>query len=308
MNFFPAPSRRGFLQSSAAAISSFLWPRSLPAVESPPAYWFLNSDSGEWWTVADPVLWSLENACEPVLERATKRLLNLTPADGDRIIRLVTRRCRLNLLEVFPQQVVVQHWSQGGIADLRSFFKAQGIARSDVKVLAWNRKSESKMTNTGDEFLYGDSLDGRRYVLDQFVAKWHRRFLHEPDDWSAAPGTWSGYAWEGLNDNEIPWAAMKSAWRKVPETTCLNCDQPTLLANFGYSQRGMFNRCPRFYYVCPQCPRLFQDHTVRDVRGWIMANLDPNTRPNYDVFWGSRRKLNWHIQGDNVRWELPRIV
>ena len=39
------------------------------------------------------------------------------------IIRLVVRRCRLNLLELRPNQVVVHYWSRHGQADLRPFFK-----------------------------------------------------------------------------------------------------------------------------------------------------------------------------------------
>jgi hypothetical protein len=66
----------------------------------------LNVASGESWPVDDAVAWCLENAQQPILERASAGLLQLTPADGQGIIRLVVRRCRLNLLELRPSRVV----------------------------------------------------------------------------------------------------------------------------------------------------------------------------------------------------------
>ena len=110
------------------------------------------------WLVADPVQWSLENARQPILERASERLRKLTTDDGDRIIRLVVRRCKLNLLELLPEQVVVHHWTEQGRADLRPFFKAHRLARSDIKVVVRDRKREVVTTQTGDDFLYGERL------------------------------------------------------------------------------------------------------------------------------------------------------
>jgi hypothetical protein len=101
------PSRRDFLQSAVAALASFILPLGLRASGNKPSFWFIHSDTGDSWPVADPVQWSLENAREPILERASERLLTLTPSDGERILRLVTRRCKLNFLELLPEQVAV---------------------------------------------------------------------------------------------------------------------------------------------------------------------------------------------------------
>jgi hypothetical protein len=51
----------------------------------------LHAPTGESWGVDDPVTWSLENAGQPVLERARERLVTLTAADPRRVIRLVAR-------------------------------------------------------------------------------------------------------------------------------------------------------------------------------------------------------------------------
>ena len=92
------PTRRTFLQIALAAAASLFLPRFLFAGGNPRSFWFLHAPTGETWPVADPVAWSLENARQPILERASAGLLKLTPADGQRITRLVTRRCRLNFV------------------------------------------------------------------------------------------------------------------------------------------------------------------------------------------------------------------
>lgn len=203
---------------------------------------------------------------------------------------MVTRRCRLNLLEIHPEQVVVHHWGMHR-ADLRPFFKTYGLAREEVEVVLRNRKKEIVTTKHGDDFLYGDPL-ASDFDLGLFKNKWVRRFVTEHDDWTAAPGTRSGYAWEGFEDGFIPWAAMKSAWRSAPGV-CLNCDQPTLLVNFGLRPTGLFNRSPNVTTVCGLCQRWFTDETVTDVKAWIVANLDSEARPDAAMRWGKR-----------VKWEL----
>ncbi len=74
--------------------------------------------------------------------------------DSDRIIRLVVRRCGLNLIEANSNQVTVQHWSQQ-LANLRPFFKAHHLTSSDVQVTLIDRKKETTADKTGDDFLYG---------------------------------------------------------------------------------------------------------------------------------------------------------
>lgn len=288
MNFHPP--RRELLQTAAAAIASLIIPRSLLAGKLDKSFWFVHADTGDSWPVADPVQWSLDNAHEPVLERATEGLLKLTPQDADRIIRLVTRRCKLNLIEVHPGQIVVHRWGQQWQADLRPWFKAHRLARQEIEVIVRDRKKEAITIQTGDDFLFGDRL-AADFPLDIYLGKWQRRFEQQPDDRTAAPGTSSGFAWEGVEDNKIPWAALKAAWRRTSPGSCLNCDGPTLLTNFGYPWVGMFSRYPRFLHVCGRCRRLFEDHSVRDVGEWIVSHLDADVLPGFEMMWD--RRVKW---------------
>lgn len=285
--FLLNPSRRQFIQATAAVTASLVLPRSLVASRSDRSFWFLHADSCTSWPVADPVRWSLDHAHEPVLERAKEGLAKLTPDDGDRIIRLVIRRCRLNLLEFHPEQVVVHHWSAQR-ADIRPFFKQHGLARPEITVALRDRKREVVSTQPGDDFLFGDRL-AADFPLDLYLGKWASRFALQPDDWTPAPGTRSGYAWGGIEDN-IPWIALKAAWRQAAPVICLNCDQPTILTNFGYPWTGLFNRSARFVHVCGACRRAFRDDSVKDVPGWMAANLDAEAQPDAEMVWGSRVK------------------
>ena len=284
------PSRRDLLKITAAAIAALILPKSLFATNPGKSFWFIHSDTGASWPVADPVQWSLENARQPILERASERLLTLTPSDGERIIRLVVRRCGLNLIELQPEYVVVQHWGQNGLADLRPFFKSHGLARQEIEIVVKDRKKETVTTQPGDGFLYGVPL-APDFPLDRFQKKWANRFKQEADDWQAAPKTSSGFAWDGLEDNRIPWAALKSAWRRAAPGACLNCDGATLLVNFGLRPVGMFNRSPNFVSVCSKCCRSFTDESVKDVGAWIVKNLDVEVRPDAEMIWGKRVKL-----------------
>lgn len=282
---FPHPSRRTFLQTTAALAGSLILPRSLFVRTPDRSFWFIHADSCTSWPVADPVRWSLDHAHEPVLERATEGLRKLPPDDGDRIIRLVVRRCRLNLLELHPDQVVVHHWASHR-ADLRLFFKQHRLARQDVEVVLRERKGEVVTTQTGDDFLFGDRL-AADFPLDLYLSKWQGRLVNQPDDWTPAPGTRSGFAWGEVEDN-IPWIALKAAWRRTTPMPCLNCDQPTILMNFGAPWNGLFNRTPRFLHVCGPCQRSFRDESVKDVNGWMAANLDAEARPDAEMVWDRR--------------------
>ncbi len=282
----PNPSRRQFIQATAAVTASLVLPRNLFAGIADRTLWFLHADTLDSWPVADPVRWSLDHAHEPVLERSKEGLAKLTSDDGDRIIRLVVRRCRLNLLELLPQQVVVHHWGQHGRADLRPFFKTHGLARPQVEVVLRDRKNEVATTQPGGDFLFGDRL-AADFPLDLYQSKWQGRLVNQPDDWTAAPGTRSGYAWGSVEDN-IPWIALKAAWRRTTPMPCLNCDQPTVLTNFGVPWTGLFNRTPRFLHVCGTCRRSFRDESVNDVGGWMAANLDAEARPDAEMVWDRR--------------------
>lgn len=280
-------SRRTFLQSVAAALASFFLPRGLRAGENSRSFWLLNAASGDSWPVNDPVTWALANARQPILERASAGLLKLTPADDQRIIRLVVRRCKLNLIEIFPGHVVVHHWSKQGQGDLRPFFKTHGLARSTVRVTLIDRKKEASTHQHGDDFLYGERLPVF-WPLNAFWKKWQRRWIEERNDWTAAPGTHSGFGWKGSEPHGIPWVALKSAWRRTTPMLCPNCDQPTILVNFGLPQCGFCNREARFVHACRRCHRLLQDHSIDrfDVERWMASNLDAETLPDFIVWMG----------------------
>jgi hypothetical protein len=291
----PFPSRRNFLQATLAAAASLILPRGLLAGGNPRSFWFLHTATGESWAVEDPVAWALENARQPILERASAGLLKLTPADDQRIVRLVTRRCKLNLLEIGPGRVVVHYWGTQGQADLRPFFKKHGLARKGVKVALLDRKRETTTVQTGDDFLHGHPL-APFWPWKAYWRKWQRRAVEERDDWTAAPHTWSGFAWNGVEPNRIPWAALKSAWRRTTRMLCPNCDEPTTLTNFGLPQCGMFNREARFVHACRQCRRLFRDYSIDrfDVATWMVSNLDAEVLPDFIV-----------LMGKPVKWEPP---
>lgn len=283
----PNPSRRQFIQTTAAVAASVVLPRSLAAGNADRSFWFVHADSGTFWPVADPAKWSLEHAHDSILERASEGLAKLTPDDGDRIIRLVVRRCRLSLLELHPGRVVVHYWAKSR-ADLRPFFKTHRLARPQVEVVLRERKTEAATTQTGDDFLFGDRL-AADFPLTLYQSKWQGRLVNQPDDWTPAPGTRSGFAWGDVQDN-IPWIALKAAWRRTTPMPCLNCDQPTILTNFGVPWDGLFNRTPRFLHVCGACRRLFKEESVKDVNGWLEANLDSEARPDAEMVWDRRVK------------------
>jgi len=292
--YFFHPSRRHFLQVATATLTAWLLPHRLFATPADPRFHFLQIDSQHSWPVADPVTWALQNQGQPILERAADGLAKLTPTDGERVIRLVVRRCGLNLLELQPGLVVVHH-SASNQADLRPFFKQHRLARPEITVQLRDRKKGSTTTKTGDDFLYGEKI-ATDFPLDLFVRKFANRFTHEPDDWQAAPNTNSGFAWEGIEDGQIPWAALKSAWRRAAPGVCLNCSGQTVLVNFGLPWTGMLSRSPRFESVCGQCLRVFRDETV-DVARWMAASLDADVQPGYEMVWGKRvavrSKTSW---------------
>ena len=276
-------NRREFLQTSAAIAGSLLLPKAVLATPSSDFH-FIHTDTLNHWPVTDPVQWSLEHAHDPILARAAEGLGKLTLNDTARIVRLVVRRCSLNLLEVQPGMVVVDHWGLNR-ADLKPFFKSHGLARPENEVVLKDRKNETVTTQSGDSFLYGVPL-ASDFDMELFQSKWKRRFSNEADDWTAARGTSSGFAWNGLGDGFIPWAALKSAWRSG-SGVCLNCSGETVLTNFGLRQVGMFNRCGFVEYVCGTCRRSFRDESV-DVKAWMATNLDEGVRPSGELIWGRR--------------------
>jgi hypothetical protein len=274
--------RRDFLKTIAVASLP------LPLIRldgKSPASFFL-TPTGECRPVNDPVAWILANARQPFLERAKERLLQLSPSDHTRILRLVTRRCHFNLIEIEPQRVVVHHWGRTGLADLRPFFKQQRLTGPKVEIVLVDRKREVSTVKPGDDFLYGERL-APDWPLSAYLQKWERRDQLERDDWTAAPGTCSGFAWVGITPNRIPWAAMKSAWRRATPFQCPNCGQPTILVNFGLVQVGMCNRLANFIHVCHRCSRSFKDYSIGEVKPWLVKNLDAEVWPDHELIWGN---------------------
>jgi hypothetical protein len=249
----------------------------------------LHAATGESWAVDDPVAWALGNARRPILERARERLVTLDAADPQRVIRLVVRPCQLSLLELRPGRVAVHHWGQQGQGDLRPFFKQHGLARKGVRVALLDRKREVSAPRHGDDFLFGERLPPF-WPWKIYRRKRQQRVVEEPDDWTAAPHTWSGFAWEGVEPNRIPWAALKSAWRRTTPMVCPNCDEPTILVNLGDPWAGMFNRKLMFISVCPVCRRLFEDRSVGDVGKWVVKNLDAEVWPDHEMVWDRTRE------------------
>ena len=118
-------------------------------------YFLLYATTGYSWPVDDPAAWLLEHSRDSFLERAREPLVTPAPEDGDRIVRLVTRRCSLVLIDLAsPVSVVVQHWGQPA-PDIRGFLKVHRLARPEVQVALVNRKIESVVMQPGSNFLYG---------------------------------------------------------------------------------------------------------------------------------------------------------
>ena len=297
-------TRRTFLQTTLATGASLLLPKFLFAERSPKQFWFLHTPTGQSWAVDDPVAWCLANAHQPILEQARKRLITLTSADRERLIRLVTRRCKLNLIEIQGKQVVVHFWSQQGQGDLRPFFKKHGLARKGVEVTLIDRKPETSTVQSGDEFLYGERIfpfwPVEVYCVRAYRKKWQRRFIEESNDWKTAPWSESNYCWEGVERRQIPWRVLKSAWCHETAPLCQNCDQPTVLISFGYFVCGFYKRESRVARICPLCWRMFEDRSPWDGPKWMMENLDPSCLPSYEInLLGKvdKSKLLWTPEG-----------
>jgi hypothetical protein len=292
------PTRRTFLQTALAAAASLFLPRVLLAGRNRRSFWFLHAPTGQAWAVDDPVAWALANAGRPILERARARLVTLDAADPQRVIRLVVRRCRLSMIELHPERVVVHHCGTQGQADLRHFFKAHGLARKVVQVALLDRKRELATVQTGDAFLYGERL-AESFPVSVYLEKWRRRATEEVDDWTPAPCSGSNYCWEGVEHGWVPWRVLKSAWRHEGAPPCRNCDRPTLLTAFGYFACGFYKRGPTVVRICPLCRSQFVDHSPWDGPAWLLANLDGPLLPTADLMFGHPVKwtLPWTAEG-----------
>ncbi len=294
----PRPTRRTFLQTALAAAASLFVPRFLLAGRNPRSFWFLHTPTGDAWAVDDPVTWALANARQPILERARERLVTLDAADPQRVIRLVVRRCSLNLLELRPGRVVVHHWGQQGQGDLRPFFKAHSLTGKGVRVALIDRRREISTVQTGADFLYGERLT-EEFPLSAFQKKWRRRGVEEPDDWTPVPFGWSSYCWEGVEQRCIPWRVLKCLWRHEDAPLCENCDKPTLVITFGMFVAGFYKLGPKVVRICPLCSSRFEEGSSWGGSAWMIANLDKPLLPSAEIRFGHPVKytLPWTPEG-----------
>jgi len=242
--------------------------------------------------VDDPIAWCLQHRADAILAPAREGLVALSPADADRIVRLVVRRCRLNLVVMGPERAVVHYWGKEGLGDLRSFFKSARLARKDVCVVLCERKHEVMTVTSGAEFLFGVMLN-ESFPVGLYRRKWQNRANEEPDDCSAAPQSWSSFVWQGVRPL-IPWAVLKNVWQR-DELPCPNCDMPLIVTAFGTEQTGMFNRTPKLTRICPACRRLLRDDSILNMQSWVAAHLEGKMLPDSDC-----------IRLNIVKWQPPR--
>ena len=291
MNPLNNQTRRNFLQLTVASVVSGILPATTLAKSTArPRCYFVSDATHTYWQVEDPIQWALENANQPILERASERLKTLTAEDATRIERLLVRRCQLNLVEVASNHVTVHYWGQTGCVELKPFFKELGLARADVVVVLRERKQETIHTTTGDQYLYGEPLPSD-LPKDIYATKWNKRFVQEADDLEPAPCSKSGYAWEGVPSDHIPWKALKSAWRHGAVHNCSNCDIDAMLTNFGNPQISFFGTSQKHIYSCLKCSRQFNQKPGIDFNEWTNRYLDPNVLPRYRVYWDRRIPL-----------------
>ena len=229
--------------------------------------WFV-TPTGGGWRVDQPAQWCLAHAQEPFLAPARDRLLVLSPDDADRIIRLVVRRCRLNLLELLPERVVVHYWGQQGQADLRPFFKRHSLTRPEVGVFLMDRKREVAYVCPGTTFLYGEEVV-TGFPWEAHLRQWQQRLVSEPDDWSGAPGSVTNFRWAGIEEGLIPWAVLKHAWTRERPPLCQNCDVDLFLFRIWF----VWSKLDSLTRACFRCHREFRDDSLH-VLSWMVQHLD----------------------------------
>ncbi len=249
-------------------------------VPVPTPYFFLHAESGESWPVTEPVSWLLAHADEPVLGRARERLLTLGPEDGDRVVRLVTRRCGLALVHVVREaHVVVHYWS--AMPDLRPIFRQHRLARPGVRAMLWNRKNDVvTVFESAEAFMFGGPVEAT-FPWWQFEEKWRRRHILEADDWQVAPHTLGTLCWEQAStERTIPWTVLKSLWQHDQAPACPNCDTPLLALRFLWVLPIMFSGIRKITRGCFRCHREFEEW-VDDFWAWLVTHLDPDLLPDH---------------------------
>lgn len=244
-------------------------------------HFILHAASGDSWQVHDPVSWCLENADQPTLVRAKAGLLTLNAEDAERIIRVVTRRSALHFIDLRLGNATVHYWVK--TCDLRPYFKKNGLASQDVKVILRERKHEVIIVTTGAEFLYGLPV-AFSFPVELYRQKRDGIDVEDRNDVLQAPGSWTHFSWDGAEVRGVPWAALKAIWRREQSPLCLNCDQPVLTIGFGW-RRTIFNRYPLLVRVCLHCRRRFDDGSCWEMDEWVVKHLDDQTLPRFQKVW-----------------------
>lgn len=244
-------------------------------------HWFIHAATGTTFHVANPISWCLTHSRdEAILAPARDRLVTLGPAEADRIVRLAVRRCRLNLLDVRAERVLVHFWGPEGRADLRPFFKAHGLARPGVEVVLLRRKDEFVSLCRGDDFLFGEPSPG--FAWGAYQEKWDRRNEQESDDWTPAPAGLTNFSWVGMPGPSIPWAVLKSVWVREQAPTCPNCEVPQVTLRFWWRRRvwvGTLNSA--LTRGCFACRRVFVEDFSGDLLEWLVTTLDRGLWPTH---------------------------
>jgi hypothetical protein len=158
--------------------------------------------------------------------------------------------------------------------------KAHALARADVRVLLHELKHGILVVTNGTEFLYGSPLHPA-FPLQIYLDKWDQRDRHEPDDWTPAPHSWSNFCWPGIPPRSVPWAALKSAWRRSSAPSCMNCSGPMIVFQFGLWRATLLNLYPRFRYFCVGCKRCIEDDKLWEAEDWLRRNLEAETMPTH---------------------------
>lgn len=239
-------------------------------------FWFVQFQPMSWWPVLDPVAWCIDNAHLPLLDPALDRLMSGdVGSDPQRLLNVVLRRCKLNLVEIPTSNRVLQHyWTD--LADPRLLFKEQGLARPDVQVALVQHKYGIVVLQPGDKLLYGEKpWHGFRWT--DYQCKWDRRGQDEADDWMGATRT--NYSWEGMPERWVPWAVLKAIWRRKDTPPCPNCDMPLVLVAFRLNRHLLSSNDSYREWVCFFCRRWFVDWCWGSIWPWLAQHLEPPLLP-----------------------------
>lgn len=246
------------------------------------SFYLLNIYSNKPTPIPEPVSWLLDHLNHPMLKRANARLqASMDAPDPQRILRVVVRRCGLNLIEIHEQRIIVHYWGKTGLGDLRPFFKEKQLAKSNMEVVLIDRKRETMVFHSTDDFLYGDKV-AEGFPWSMYQQRWQQRDTQESDDWTAAPRSYANYSWERLSARQIPWAVLKCAWQQQECPKCANCDLPLVVLSFSWWKGAL-----RYRWICFECQRIFEQAPKAWVWQRLSRFLDEPLLPIKIHWWGT---------------------